>query len=139
MTIHFEPPAACEIAVLPDTRVKTRNGVPVEADMEFYYCYAPTKATAYRVLSDTAYRCNNNPWQVWVITANGYTMAINPLENSTDLSEWIEFYKKRNNGRLPTPPVQPYGFTGDGAAKTTSRKDNKNLNETRNTSEDVSK
>ena len=107
MSIHFEPPATCDIAVLPDVQVKTRNGVPVEADMEIYYCYAPTRVLAYRVLSDTAYKLKNSPWHVWVITDKGCTQAINPLQSTTDLSEWLEFYKKRHNGRLPE---LPYGF-----------------------------
>ena len=125
MTIHFDPPADCEIAVLPDTKVKTRNGVPVEADMEIYYCYAPSRALAYRVLSDTAYKHNKGPWHIWVITSKGHTQALNPLESTTDLSEWLEFYKKRHNGKLPK---LPYGFVEK------DRKDDTDLNATETTS-----
>ena len=128
MAIHFDPPADCDIAVLPDVQVKTRNGVPVEADMEIYYCYAPTRALAYRVLSDTAYKLNNKPWLVWVITDRGYTQSINPLETTTDLSEWLEFYKKRHNGQLPK---LPYGFVENVAPQ--DRKARTNLNETKTT------
>lgn len=111
MKIAFEPPAECEIAVLPDARVVTRDGVPVEADMEFYACYSPTKAVAYRVLSDTAYRRKNGPWKVWVIGSLGYSGEMTPIEHSTDINEWLTFYKKRHKGRLP--PCVTDKFTGD--------------------------
>jgi len=111
MKIAFDPPAECEVAVLPDERVKTRDGVLVEADMEFYACYSPTKAIAYRVLSDTAYRRGSGPWHVWVVGSLGYAGEMDPLIHSTDINEWLSFYKKRNKGRLP--PCATDNFTGD--------------------------
>jgi hypothetical protein len=103
MAAYFDPPASCDIAVLPNAQVKTSNGVPVEADMEIYYCYAPTRALAYRVISDT-------------------------MESTTDLSEWLEFYKKRHNDRLPE---LPYGFSDKDDSK--NRKDDTDLNESKTT------
>jgi hypothetical protein len=128
MAAYFDPPASCDIAVLPNAQVKTSNGVPVEADMEIYYCYAPTRALAYRVISDTAYKLKNSPWYVWVITDKGHTQALNPMESTTDLSEWLEFYKKRHNDRLPE---LPYGFSDKDDSK--NRKDDTDLNESKTT------
>ena len=122
MKISFDPPADCDIAVLPDDRVKTRNGISVEADMEFYHCYTPTKAVAYRVLSDTAYRRGTGPWLVWVIGSRGFATEMNPLDFSTNVTDWAAQYKKRNKGKLPPGATDNLG--GDVLP----------TNETRNTS-----
>jgi len=111
MTISFDPPADCEIAVLPDKRVKTRDGILVEADMDFYHCYTPTKAVAYRVLSDTAYSRGSGQWFVWVIGYRGFTTQMNPADFSTCVTDWVATYKKRNNGKLP--PCATDNLTGD--------------------------
>ena len=115
MSIKFDPPADLEVVELPHAQVATRDGVPVELDMDVYYCYSPEICRAYRVASNTAVRLPNGRWGIWVIDSNGFATTRDAIEHSTDVAVWLDFFRKRHSGELPPengsakPPRQRRG------------------------------
>jgi hypothetical protein len=106
MSAQVNQPADVEMIRLPKANVVTGDGVPVEMDLLMYFKWSPTElATAYRVISNVACKLANGAVVVWMVGPSGRPMTRNPLDHTTDLSAWVEFYQQRHSGRLPPMEV----------------------------------
>lgn len=101
MSFQADQPADVEVIDLPDARIVTHDGVPIERGVVIYYRFSPgPRATAYRVISDQAV-ISGSEVSIFAVGPSGRVGPRTPIDHTTCLAAWGEFYQKRHKGQLP--------------------------------------